>query len=168
MSRPSEVYVRPLLPEEREWVHRLYQQTTHVGRSSRCHIILLSAQHYSVPRSLLCEQSSKDTVARCIYEFNRSGREGILPQERVGRPATITEEYLGKLLELVESDPRGLQSPFSRWTNELLAAGVSADCRGTTTPLLARKAWRALIPFWSAGTLPCLPVALASLAGNHR
>jgi hypothetical protein len=44
MSRPSEVYVRPLLPEEQEWVHRLDNHTTHVGLKSRCHIILLSAQ----------------------------------------------------------------------------------------------------------------------------
>jgi Winged helix-turn helix len=108
MSRPSEVYVRPLSREEEEWIHRLYQQTTHVGLKSRCHIVLLSTQHYSVPQIAALLFSSEDTVARCLQEFNRSGLEGILPQERVGRPAKITEEILKKLLELVESDPRDL------------------------------------------------------------
>ena len=50
MSRPSEVYVRPLSAEEHDWVQRLYHHTTHVGLKSRCHIILLSAERYSVPQ----------------------------------------------------------------------------------------------------------------------
>src|SRR5947209_16385717 len=124
MSRPSEVYVRPLAPEEQEWVHRLYDHTSHVGLKSRCHIILLSAQRYSVPQIAALLFSSEDTVARCIHEFNRSGLEGILPQERVGRPAKITEEFLKKLLELVASDPRDLGYPFSTWTAELLSVAL--------------------------------------------
>ena len=39
MSKPSEVYMRPLSPEEQEWVNRLYDHTTHVGLKSQCHII---------------------------------------------------------------------------------------------------------------------------------
>jgi putative transposase len=124
MSRPSELYIRPLSPEEQEWVHRIYDHTTHVGLRSRCHIILLSGQHYSVPQIAAVLFTSEDTVARCIHEFNRSGLEGILPQERVGRPAKITEEILKELLELVESDPRDLQYPFSTWTAELLALAL--------------------------------------------
>ena len=63
-------------------------------------------------------------MARCIHEWNRSGLEGILPQERVGRPAKFTEEIHKKLLELVESDPRDLQYPFSTWTADLLALAL--------------------------------------------
>ena len=124
MGRPSELYVRLLSVEEQEWVHRLYDQTTHVGLKSRCHIILLSAQHYSVSQIAAVLFSSEDTVARCIHEFNRSGLEGILPAERVGRPAKITEELLKRLLELVASDPRELNYPFSTWTAELLALAL--------------------------------------------
>lgn len=124
MSRPTEVYVRPLSTEEEQWVHRLYQQTTHVGLKSRCHIILLSTQHYSVLQIAALLFSSEDTVARCIHDFNRSGLEAILPQERVGRPAKITEEFLKTLLELVESDPRDGGYPFSTWTAELLAIAL--------------------------------------------
>jgi putative transposase len=124
MSRPSEVYVRPLVPEEQAWVHRLYDHTTHVGLKSRCHIILLSAQRYRVPQIAALLFTSEDTVARCIHAFNRAGLEGILPQERVGRPAKITEEILKQLLELVAGDPRELQYPFSTWTAELLALAL--------------------------------------------
>lgn len=127
MSRPSGVYVRPLTPEEQEWVHRLYQETTHVSLKSRCHIILLSTQHYSVPQIAALLFTSEDTVARCIHEFNRSSLEGILPQERVGRPAKITEEFLKRLLELVESDPRAWQYPFSTWTTDFRDMAASPD-----------------------------------------
>ncbi|GHO98797.1 IS630 orf [Reticulibacter mediterranei] len=124
MSRPSEVYVRLLSTEEKQWVHRLYQQTSHAGLKSRCHIILLSTQHYSVPQIATLLFTSEDTVARCIHDFHRSGLQGILPQERVGRPPKITEEFLKKLLELVECDPRDLHYPFSTWTAELLALAL--------------------------------------------
>src|SRR5690348_17673135 len=112
MSRPSELYVRPLSAEEQQWVRRLYDHTTHVGLKSRCHIILLSVQRYSVAQIAAVLFASQDTVARCIHDFNRSGLEGILPAERVGRPAKITEEILKKLLELVAADPRDLHYPF--------------------------------------------------------
>jgi putative transposase len=139
MSRPSEVYVRPLSAEEHDWVHRLYQDTTHVGLKSRCHIILLSAERYSVPQIASLLFSSEDTVARCIHEFNRSGLEGILPPERVGRPAKITEEYLKHLLELVESDPRDLGYPFSTWTAELLAVALQEQTGLTVSESSVRR-----------------------------
>jgi len=113
LSRPNELYVRPMSAEEQEWVHRLSDQTTHVGVICRCHSILLSAQRYSVPQIATVLFTSEESVARCIHEFHRSGLEGILPAESVGRPAKITQEFLKQLLELVERDPRDLEYPFS-------------------------------------------------------
>jgi transposase len=140
MSRPSKVYVRPLTLEEQEWIHRLSQKTTHVSLKSRCHIILLSTQHYSVPQLAGLLFTSEDTVASCFHEFNRSGLEGILPQERVGRPAKITKEFLKRLLELVESDPRELQYPFSTWTTEVLALALKEQTGLTVSERCVRRA----------------------------
>lgn len=140
MSRPSELYVRPLTAEEQQWVRRLYDHTSHVGLKSRCHIILLSIQHYRVPQIAAVLFSSEDTVARCIHEFNRSGLQGILPAERVGRPAKITEEILKRLLELVASDPRELHYPFSTWTAELLALSLKEQCGLEVSESCVRRA----------------------------
>src|SRR5690348_10733675 len=140
MSRPSEVYVRPLSAEEHDWVHRLYQQTTHVGLKSRCHIILLSAQHYSVPQIASLLFSSEDTVARCIHVFNRSGLEAILPEARPGRPPKLTEELLKRLLELVAIDPRDLELPFSTWTAELLALALKEQAGIVVSESTVRRA----------------------------
>lgn len=85
---------------------------------------MLSAQRYSVPQIAALLVSLEDTVARCIHDFNRSGLEGILPAERVGRPTKTTEDILTTLLDLVESDPRDLGYPFSTWTADLLAVAL--------------------------------------------
>jgi hypothetical protein len=50
MSRPSEVYVRPITEEEHQWVQRIYHYTTDVTLKTLCHIILLYVQQYSVPQ----------------------------------------------------------------------------------------------------------------------
>lgn len=140
MSRPSELYVRPLTPAEQEWVRRLYDQTSHVGLKSRCHIILLSAQHYSVPQIASLLFSSEDTVARCIHVFNRSGLEAILPEARPGRPPKLTEELLKRLLELVAIDPRDLELPFSTWTAELLALALKEQAGIVVSESTVRRA----------------------------
>jgi putative transposase len=121
MSRPSEVYVRPLTEEEQQWVPRIYHQTTDAMLKTHCHIILLSGQRYSVPQIAGLLFYSEDMVADTIHAFNQAGLEGIIPQPKGGRPAKLTAEVLKKLLELVESDPRDLGYGFSSWTAGLLA-----------------------------------------------
>ena len=121
MSRPSEVYVRPLTEEEQQWVQRMYHQTTEAMVKTHCHIILLSVQHYSVLQIAGLVFYSEDMVADTIHAFNQAGLQGIIPQPKGGRPAKLTSEWLKKLLELVESDPRDRGNDFSSWTAGLLA-----------------------------------------------
>jgi putative transposase len=124
MSRPSEVYVRPLTEEEQQWVQRIYHQTTDAMLKTHCQIILLSAQHYSVPQIAGLVFYSEDMVADTIHTCNQAGLQGIMPQPKGGRPAKLTAEWLNNLLELVESDPRDLGYGFSSWTAGLLAAAL--------------------------------------------
>src|SRR2546430_10005274 len=113
MSRPSEVYVRPLTEEDQQWVQRIYHHTTDAMLKTHCHIILLSLQHYSGPQIAALLFYSEDMVADIIHAFNRTGLQGILPQPKGGRPPKLTEEFLKKLLEVVECDPRDLGYAFS-------------------------------------------------------
>jgi putative transposase len=122
MSRPSEVYVRPLTEEEQQWMPQIYHHTTDAMLKTHCHIILLSVQHYSVPQIAALLFYSEDMVADTIHEFNQTGLQGIIPQPKGGRPPKLTEEFLNKLLKLVECDPRELGYAFSSWTTGLLAA----------------------------------------------
>jgi putative transposase len=122
MSRPGEVSVRPLTQEEQQWGERIYHQTIDAMLKTRCQIILLSLQRYSVPQLAALVFSSEDMVADTIHAFNRAGLQGIIPEPKGGRPPKRTAEFLKKLLEVVEGDPRDLGSAFSSWPAGLLAA----------------------------------------------
>ncbi len=121
MSRPSEVSVRPLSEEEQQWVPRMYHQTTDAMLKTDCQLILLSAQHYSVPQIAGLVFYREVMVADPIHTFNQAGLQGLIPQPKGGRPAKLTADWLKRLLELVERDPRDLGYDFSRWTAGLLA-----------------------------------------------
>src|ERR1700686_3662573 len=128
MSKPSEGYERPLSAKDQEWVPPLFRDTSHVGLKRRCHIILLSAQRYSIPQIASLLISSEDTIAYRIHEFNRSGLEGILPQERIGRPAKITEEFLccwskqgqQRKIETPRQNQRQYGAGLIRWVSDKL------------------------------------------------
>jgi len=81
----------------------------------------------SVPQIAQVTFYSEDTVARCIHEFNRQRLDILLPKASGGRPPKITPEYLKRLLELVEQDPREVGCPFSNWTAPLLASYLQAE-----------------------------------------
>ncbi len=140
MSRPSEVYVRPLTEEEQQWVERIYHQTTDAMLKTRCQIILLSLQRYSVPQLAALVFYSEDMVADTIHAFNRAGLQGIIPEPKGGRPPKLTTELLKKLLELVEADPRDLGYAFSSWTAGLLAAVLKEQCELEVSESCVRRA----------------------------
>jgi len=140
MSRPSEVYVRPLTDEEQQWMPRIYHQTTDAMLKTHCHIILLSIQHYSVPQIAGLLFYSEDMVADTIHAFNQAGLQGIIPQPKGGRPAKLTEEFLKKLLELVECDPRSLGHQFSSWTAGLLAVVLAEQTGMEVSESCVRRA----------------------------
>lgn len=127
IARPSEVYVRDLSPQERDVLQELYHRTPDPLIKTRCQILLLSAQPMSVPQIAQVTFYSEDTVARCIHEFNQHRLEALLPKASGGRPPKITPEYLKRLLELIEVDPRSLGCPFSNWTAPLLACYLQAE-----------------------------------------
>ena len=127
IARPSEVYVRELLPEEHEVLQELYHRTPDATIKTRCQIILLSAKLMSVPQIAQVTFYSEDTVARCIHEFNQSRLESLLPSPKGGRPPKITPEYLKRLLSIIEQDPRTLGCAFSNWTAPLLAEYLAAE-----------------------------------------
>jgi transposase len=122
MPKDAQVFVRPLTNEERQSLEQVYHQTGDTITKTRCHILLLSADGYSVPQIARLVYYSADTIARCIQDFNGSGLEAILHTRGGGRPPKVTPDYSRRLLEAVASDPRDLGCPFSVWTAELLTA----------------------------------------------
>lgn len=119
--------MRDLSPQEQEVLQELYHRTPDPLIKTRCQILLLSAQPMSVPHIAQVTFYSEDTVARWLHEFNRHRLDALLPKASGGCPAKITPEYLKRLLELIEVDPRTLGCPFSNWTAPLLAHHLHAE-----------------------------------------
>jgi transposase len=127
MARPSEIYVRDLVPGEQRVIEELYHRTPNTTIKTRCQIILLSARPMSVPQIAQVIFYSEDTVARCIHVFNQSRLESLLPSPKGGRLPKITPDYLKRLLSIIEQDPRCLRCPFSNWTAPLLAEYLAQE-----------------------------------------
>ncbi len=119
--------MRDLSQQEREVLQELYHRTPDPLIKTRCQMVLLSAQPMSVPQIAQVTFYSEDTVARWFHEFNQHRLDALLPKASGGRPAKITPEYLKRLLELIEVDPRALGCPFSNWTAPLLAQYLQAE-----------------------------------------
>jgi len=108
-------------------LQQLYHRTPDPLIKTRCQMLLLSAQPMSVPHIAQVTFYSEDTVARWIHEFNQHRLDALLPKASGGRPARITPEYLKRLLELIEVDPRTVGCSFSNWTAPLLAQHLQTE-----------------------------------------
>lgn len=83
---PAARYIKPLTTEEGEAVHRLYRQTTNADIRTRCQMILLSSQGYSVAEIAKLTLFDQDSV---LYWFDRYEAEqlmGLEDRPRRGRP----------------------------------------------------------------------------------
>ena len=89
----QEVYLRELSREEFRAIERLYHQTTDTAIRTRCHILLLSAQHHSIPQIVQLLFLSADTIVRCIDDFNRAGLDAILTLPRFYGVGVFGRDY---------------------------------------------------------------------------
>ncbi len=115
------LYVRPLTPAE---VDELHSMTWHaVGRvSQRAHLILLSAQHMSVPDLARLFSCSRTTVRFWIRRFEAAGPDGLRDAPRSGRPRKITPAVAARLMTFLQHDPQRLDRHFlaTCWTTAML------------------------------------------------
>jgi hypothetical protein len=89
----KEVYLRELSRKEVRVIERIYHQTTDATIRTRCHILLLSAQHYSIHRIVQLLFFSVETVVCCIEDFNRAGLDAILTLPRFHGVGVFGRDY---------------------------------------------------------------------------
>jgi transposase len=119
--RPA-IQVPPLDEEQQAALEQLYRKTDLPRVRTRAQIVLLSAE-----QGLKAEEISKIvresavTVLCWLKRYIAEGSEGLLDAPRVGRSATVTEEFRKQLLENVRLRPRSLDLSYSMWTLQRLA-----------------------------------------------
>jgi transposase len=92
----------------------------------RIQIMLLADEgktQSQICRILNCSQ----LTARHWIFVAKSGQAHKWQTQPIGRPKTVTADYLDRLKELISANPKELGYPFSRWTGQWLEKHLSSE-----------------------------------------
>jgi transposase len=92
----------------------------------RIEIMLLADEgktQSQICRTLNCSQ----LTARHWIFVAKSGQAHKWQTQPIGRPKTVTADYLDRLKELISANPKELGYPFSRWTGHWLEKHLASE-----------------------------------------
>lgn len=133
------LYVRDPDDDELAELKRMTRQA--VGRvSQRAHLVLLSAQHRSVPELATIFDLHPASVRFWLRRFDADGPPGLSDAPRTGRPRTLEPCDEQRLLQLVTHDPHDAAGmPIATtWTVAMLILGVLGHCGQYVCPSVMR------------------------------
>lgn len=119
----------------------------------RALIVLLSAAGQSGEAIAVTLGVTRRTISTTRTHWRQEGFASLLDAPRAGRPPRADADYIARLLEVVERDPRTYGYAFTRWTAPRLAACLEATtgvrlAAATVSELLRRHGfvWRRTKP----------------------
>lgn len=125
MTQPNQFTQGELLGQYlTKFQHQLLKKQLEIETLSeyrqRIEIMLLADEgktQTQICRSLSC---SPLTARHWIF-MAKSGQAHNWQSQPIGRPKTVTPDYLDRLKELMSASPKDLGYPFSRWTGQWLS-----------------------------------------------
>jgi transposase len=92
----------------------------------RIEIMLLADEGKT--QTQICQQlNCSPLTARYWISIAKSGAAHNWQMQPIGRPKTVTSDYLNRLKELVNTSPKDLGYAFSRWTGQWLSKQLSQE-----------------------------------------
>jgi transposase len=92
----------------------------------RIEIMILADQGNT--QTQICRQlNCSPLTARYWISIAKSGAAHNWQMQPIGRPKTVTSDYLERLKELVNTSPKDLGYAFSRWTGQWLSKQLSQE-----------------------------------------
>lgn len=146
-------FVREPREDEKEELERMTQQE--VGRvAMRAHMILLSAEGYTVPEIVEIHKTTNITVYKWFDRFDQHGPEGLYDLPRSGRPPKVTKEVEEEIEEAMDEPPTASGYNCTIWTTALLRAHIEETlgvevCADTIRRTLHRLGYRWRRPRWA-------------------
>jgi transposase len=146
-------FVRDPSEAEREELERMTRQE--VGRvAMRAHMILLSAQGYTVPEIVEIHATTNITVYKWFDRFDARGPEGLYDLPRSGRPPKVDEEVEQEVEEAMSEPPTEKGYNCTIWTTALLRTHIEKTlgvtvCDDTIRGTLHRLDYRWRRPRWA-------------------
>jgi transposase len=89
--------------------------------------IMLLADEGKTQTQICRALSCSPLTARHWIFMARSGQAHNWQDQPIGRPKTVTSDYLERLKQLITANPRDLGYPFSRWTGQWLSKHLSQE-----------------------------------------
>ena len=117
---------RLLSPFQRKLLQKSLQTDLRPEYRRRLEIMLMADEGYSqtqICESLGCSQET----ARYWIARARDGKAHQWNDNPMGRPKTISDEYLDRLKDLVKHSPREYGYPFERWTAHWLGKHLAKE-----------------------------------------
>lgn len=119
------IYARILRDNEQRRLQEWAWHRNDPDMRKRAHVILLSAQGYTVPQISAQVGLHPINVRKWIHRFNTQGLNGLQSGKSPGRPPRFTEEQRRIIVRLAHTDPRALGLPFHRWSLQRLREYVT-------------------------------------------
>jgi transposase len=89
--------------------------------------IMLLADEGKTQTQICRTLSCSPLTARHWIFMAKSGQAHNWQAQPIGRPKTVTSDYLERLKQLVNASPKDLGYPFSRWTGQWLSKHLSQE-----------------------------------------
>jgi transposase len=89
--------------------------------------IMLLADEGKTQTQICRTLSCSPLTARHWIFMAKSGQAHNWKSQPIGRPKTVTADYLDRLKELMSASPKDLGYPFSRWTGQWLSKHLSQE-----------------------------------------
>lgn len=124
--RPKQSLTDYLTTFQRQLLEKQVKIETSSEYRQRIEIMLLASEgktQAEICRLLSC---SPLTARHWIF-MAKSGQAHNWQSQPIGRPKTVTTDYLERLKQLVATSPKDLGYPFSRWTGQWLSKHLSQE-----------------------------------------
>jgi transposase len=133
----------PLSESQGAELRHLYETAPHAKLRLRAQMILLAHQGRSVADIAAIVFRSRDTVERILTRFLRGGIAALPPHKAPGMAPTVTPEWKGELLRVIDLDPHTVGVASANWTTGLLATYLADQTQIAVTDETVRLALHA-------------------------
>lgn len=111
---------------QRQLLEQQLESETTAEYRQRIEIMLLADEGNT--QTQICRiLSCSPLTARHWILMAKSGAAHNWQAQPIGRPKTVTSDYLTRLKQLVSANPRDLGYPFTRWTGQWLSQHLSQE-----------------------------------------
>ena len=120
-------FIRELSKKERQEIEHLYRKGPNNRVRKRAQAIRLSAMGYTVPQIVQILGCNPQSIHNWFNSFEQNGFAGLYDKPRSGRPAIATTDYRARLVEIIKTNPRDMDYPFTVWTITRIRAHMARE-----------------------------------------